>query len=96
MNKSSIDQFFTQVKSDDALRKELEASQNEEAFFLTAVRRGADRGFTFTADEVRTASRQGQIGAELSEEALAAVAGGIDGWEKVTSWNFCTWTWLGC
>jgi predicted ribosomally synthesized peptide with nif11-like leader len=96
MTKSTIDEFFTQVKSDEALNKELVASQTEEAFFLTAVRRGAERGYTFTVDEVRKASREGQIGSELSEEVLAGVAGGLDGFQKVTSWNFCTWTWLGC
>jgi len=96
MTKSTIDEFFTQVKSDEALNKELVASQTEEAFFLTAVRRGAERGYTFTVDEVRKASREGQIGSELSEEVLASVAGGLDGFQKVTSWNFCTWTWLGC
>ena len=96
MAKSTIDDFFTQVKSDEALRKELEVSQSEEAFFHTAVRRGAERGFTFTADEVRAASRHGQVGTELSQEALAGVAGGVSYTQKVTSWNFCTWTWLGC
>jgi len=103
MAKTTIDEFFTPVGGDETLRRELEASPNEEAFFLTAVRRGAERGFIFTVDEVRKASREGQI--ELTEESLAGVTGGITNKDtgpgtttttRQTEYSFCTWTWLGC
>jgi hypothetical protein len=71
----------------------LEATPSEGSFCLTAVRRAAERGFVFTAGEVKAASRH-QIGTELSEAALPTVAAGQ--MQTVTSWRFCTWEWLGC
>lgn len=94
MTAQNIDRFFSIVKGDEQLRAQLEASPSEESFFLTAVRAASERGLVFTVDEVRTASRAGQIGNELSESSLARVAGGE--WQTVTSWRFCTWEWLGC
>jgi predicted ribosomally synthesized peptide with nif11-like leader len=95
MSKTNIEAFFNVVRGDETLRRELESSHTEEAFCLTAVRRGAERGFIFTGAEVKAASAH-QIGTELSEAALATVAGGESHTETVTSWRFCTWEWLGC
>jgi predicted ribosomally synthesized peptide with nif11-like leader len=95
MSNNRIDEFFGLVKNDEALRRELEATPTEEAFCLAAVRRAAERGIVFTAGEVKDASRH-QVGSELSEAALATVAGGESHYETVTSWRFCTWEWLGC
>jgi predicted ribosomally synthesized peptide with nif11-like leader len=89
-----IDAFFQAVQQDETLRQELEASPSEDAFFLTAVRRGAERGLIFTSDEVRQASTAGQVHTELSDTTLAKISGGM--MQEVTSWRFCTWTWLGC
>jgi predicted ribosomally synthesized peptide with nif11-like leader len=96
MANQAIDKFFNDVKADQALRNELEAAHTEDAFFMTAVRRGAERGYAFTVDEVRSASRGAQISSQLPESALASVAGGLMSSQPVTSWRFCTWTWLGC
>ncbi|MDE3197884.1 MAG: Nif11-like leader peptide family RiPP precursor [Acidobacteriota bacterium] len=89
-----IDAFFEAVKRDEQLRRELQESASEDAFFHAAVRRGAEHGYAFTVDEVRQASRGTQMSGELSEQALAGISGGQ--FQEVTSWRFCTWEWLGC
>ena len=89
-----IDAFFEAVKTDEKLRRELQESASEDAFFHTAVRRGAERGYAFTVDEVREASRGPQMSGELSERALAGISGGL--YQTVSSYRFCTWEWLGC
>ncbi len=94
MSNATIDEFFNAVRCDQTLRQELEDSPSEEAFFLTAVRRGAERGFVFTVDEVRHASKNHQIPSQLAETYARRLRAGE--WEDVTHWRFCTWTWLGC
>lgn len=76
MSKQAIEEFLIAAKNDEAIRAELEASQSEDAFATTAVRLGAARGLTFTKDEVSEATRPESEG-ELSESALAGVAGGL-------------------
>jgi len=71
-----IDTFFKMARNDKALTAALEASRTEETFLQTAVCSAAERGLVFTIDELRERTREARAGAELSEEALAAVAGG--------------------
>jgi len=52
---NNVHRFFQVVRSDAGLLTQLEECRYEDSFLRAAVRLGADCGFRFTADDVRTA-----------------------------------------
>ena len=57
MSPESFEQFRTLVFADAALQAQLRAVADEERFIALVVRLGAERGYEFTADDVRAAMR---------------------------------------
>ena len=76
MSQKAVEEFFHSVEHDTAVRQQLAASANEDAFLAAAVRLGAERGYVFTAEEARAAAVASKANGELSEAALAGVSGG--------------------
>ena len=66
MSKESLDQFMNQVADSE----ELQARIGEEIDAETLIALGAEHGCEFTADDLTA-------GAELSDEELDGVAGGL-------------------
>lgn len=72
MSQSEIERFIADLKSDEALRTEL----SEKATGVAAVVEFANHnGYDITADEARAYMKE-QIGQDLSDDELEALAGG--------------------
>ncbi|MBI5958199.1 MAG: Nif11-like leader peptide family natural product precursor [Chloroflexi bacterium] len=67
-------QFLKKAQEDDALHQRLSAVEGDRA---AAVKLGAELGFSFTAEELQTASDE--LYGDVSDDDLAAAAGGQSG-----------------
>lgn len=95
MTKDEFDQFYLLVQNDRSAAERLKRSANRESFFTDLVAIGREKGYNFTATEVRTLAKAKTLGEgrELTDAELEAVAGGGDcgcmgTWEdgKSTNW----------
>lgn len=94
MVKKSLEQFFQLTSQDQEFQEKLEAAQDPERFLRLFVQLGEQKGYSFTLEEVEAALDAAAMaldGEELSEEQLAAMAGGFS-WETIGSkiagwWN---------
>ena len=73
MTTQSVDAFFTRLSTDDAFAEQLAAAKADPAAVQQLI---ADAGFEVTPEEVRDAFLE-HYGDQLTEEQLAAVAGGL-------------------
>ena len=90
----SLEQFRQQVLQDLALAEHFKAVQSSDEFINLVLQLGQQLGYSFTADEVKSALAQhsSSNSLELSESQLEAIAGGED-----TSAYGCTgYTCHGC
>ncbi len=69
MSKETLDQFIQQISDSE----ELQTRIGEEIDADSLIALGAEHGCEFTADDLTA-------GAELSDEDLDGVAGGLSGW----------------
>jgi len=69
MSKETLDQFIQQISDSE----ELQTRIGEEIDADSLIALGAEHGCEFTADDLTA-------GAELSDEELDGVAGGLNGW----------------
>ncbi len=74
MSVEQAEAFMDRVESDEAFAAELESLKDDQAAVQAAV---VAAGFDATPDEIRDAFAD-RFGDELTEEQLAAVAGGLD------------------
>ncbi len=74
MSVEQAEAFMNRVESDEAFAAELESLKDDQAAVQAAV---VAAGFDATPDEIRDAFVD-RFGDELTEEQLAAIAGGID------------------
>ena len=84
MSIEAVNQFLQKVSEDNSLQEELSQALNSENDRQAATDLGAKHGYMFTPDELWTEiqNRQSEFqqnpsNAELSEEELETVAGGI-------------------
>ncbi len=80
MSSEAVKKFFEAVKSDPATAERLRALEGDpDAFTRRAVELGGQRGFAFEPSDVRKLLEEltPKANAELSEEELSAVAGGV-------------------
>ena len=73
MSVEEAEAFMTRVESDEAFAAELESMRDDQAAVQAAV---VAAGFDATPEEIRDAFVD-RFGDELTEEQLAAVAGGL-------------------
>jgi predicted ribosomally synthesized peptide with nif11-like leader len=76
MSVDSAKRFLEVLKKDQALQKRLGTAGDAEEVTRLAVALGAERGFSFTVEELPATIENGS---ELSDEDLESVAGGGDG-----------------
>lgn len=76
MADQGLDGFYAKVMGDPALQAQLKESADATTFVATAVRLGREHGYTFTAEDIMAKLNTPTGGAEMSEQELAAVAGG--------------------
>ncbi|HEX8180306.1 MAG TPA: Nif11-like leader peptide family natural product precursor [Pyrinomonadaceae bacterium] len=57
MSQESFEQFRQLVFADEALQRELRAAPGGDSFLALTVRLGAERGYSFTVEEVAEAMR---------------------------------------
>lgn len=78
MSMDALESFRAMVLADPLLLDQIRQAPDEAALAQLAVRLGAARGFSFTADEVLASLRQDEgLGTEqLTDQQLEAVAGG--------------------
>ena len=74
MSVEQAEAFINRVESDEAFAAELESLKDDQAAVQAAV---VAAGFDATPDEIRDAFVD-RFGDQLTEEQLAAIAGGID------------------
>ena len=74
MSVEQAEAFMDRVESDEAFATELESLKDDQAAVQAAV---VAAGFDATPDEIRDAFVD-RFGDELTEEQLAAIAGGLD------------------
>ena len=74
MSVEQAEAFMNRVESDEAFAAELESLKDDQAAVQAAV---VAAGFDATPDEIRDAFVD-RFGDELTEEQLAAIAGGLD------------------
>ena len=74
MSVEQAEAFINRVESDEAFAAELESLKDDQAAVQAAV---VAAGFDATPDEIRDAFVD-RFGDELTEEQLAAIAGGLD------------------
>ncbi len=74
MSVEQAEAFMNRVESDEAFAAELDSLKDDQAAVQAAV---VAAGFDATPDEIRDAFAD-RFGDELTEEQLAAVAGGLD------------------
>jgi predicted ribosomally synthesized peptide with nif11-like leader len=73
MTTESVEAFFTRLSTDDPFAEQLAAAKADPAAVQTLI---AEAGFDVTPEEVRDAFLE-HYGDQLTEEQLAAVAGGL-------------------
>jgi predicted ribosomally synthesized peptide with nif11-like leader len=73
MSNESVEAFFNRLSTDDAFAEQLAAAKADPAAVQQLI---ADAGFDVTPEEVRDAFLE-HYGDQLTEEQLAAVAGGL-------------------
>jgi predicted ribosomally synthesized peptide with nif11-like leader len=78
MSKENLERFYELVRNDATLQKQLANATDADQFADLAVRLGAQSGFAFTADDVRSSIEPVARTGDLSEAELEAVAGGGD------------------
>ncbi|MBD2466713.1 Nif11-like leader peptide family RiPP precursor [Nostoc sp. FACHB-145] len=78
MSKQNLQNFYTLIQNSQELQAQLGAVDSPENFAETAVRLGAENGYSFSTDDVNTFinEQRSRANAELSEADLEAVAGG--------------------
>ena len=74
MSVEQAEAFMDRVESDEAFAAELESLKDDQAAVQAAV---VAAGFDATPDEIRDAFAD-RFGSQLTEEQLAAIAGGLD------------------
>ena len=74
MSVEQAEAFINRVESDEAFAAELESLKDDQAAVQAAI---VAAGFDATPDEIRDAFVD-RFGDQLTEEQLAAIAGGID------------------
>ena len=74
MSVEQAEAFMDRVESDEAFAAELESLKDDQAAVQAAV---VAAGFDATPDEIRDAFVD-RFGDQLTEEELAAIAGGVD------------------
>ena len=74
MSVEQAEAFMNRVESDEAFAAELESLKDDQAAVQAAV---VAAGFDATPDEIRDAFAD-RFGDQLTEEQLAAIAGGVD------------------
>ena len=74
MSVEQAEAFMNRVESDEAFAAELESLKDDQAAVQAAV---VAAGFDATPDEIRDAFVD-RFGDQLTEEQLAAIAGGLD------------------
>ena len=79
MSGETLDQFVRLLQQDEALRARLEATTNSQEFYEAAAAIGAERGLSFTAEELGAAIAALTPPAtdELTEAELDQAAGGL-------------------
>jgi len=77
MSVEQAEAFMNRVESDEAFAAELASLKDDQAAVQAAV---VAAGFDATPEEIRDAFVE-RFGAELTEEQLAAIAGGLEDWE---------------
>ena len=78
MSVEQAEAFMDRVESDEAFAAELESLKDDQAAVQAAI---VAAGFDATPDEIRDAFVD-RFGDQLTEEELAAIAGGVDDWQK--------------
>ena len=77
MSVGKVRAFFEKVAKDKNLQNELKAvAEREEAAYADLVKIASAAGFKFTTADVRKARVAASRGEQLTEDELAAVAGG--------------------
>ncbi len=91
MSKQAVEQMIAVAANDVALRQKLEAAEG----VASAIKIGAENGYTFTAAEAKAVLIEHGVfpetraEGELSEQALEAVAGGVfDNWNINIRWGW--------
>ncbi len=77
MSVEQAEAFMDRVESDEAFAAELESLKADQAAVQAVV---VAAGFDATPDEIRDAFAD-RFGDQLTEEQLAAVAGGLEDWQ---------------
>ena len=77
MSVEQAEAFMDRVESDEAFAAELESLKDDQAAVQAVV---VAAGFDATPDEIRDAFSD-RFGDQLTEEQLAAVAGGLEDWQ---------------
>jgi predicted ribosomally synthesized peptide with nif11-like leader len=77
MSVEQAEAFMDRVESDEAFAAELESLKDDQAAVQAVV---VAAGFDATPDEIRDAFAD-RFGDQLTEEQLAAVAGGLEDWQ---------------
>jgi predicted ribosomally synthesized peptide with nif11-like leader len=79
MSVESVNQFYQQVIQEPALRQQFQAAPDRESLANLAVEVGQQKGYNFTAEEVKQALTAQSViseAGELSDQQLETVAGG--------------------
>ncbi len=79
MSKENVGAFWSKVQQDPDLRKRLDSLSpgSREEIVAELVRISSEQGLPFTAEEFGQSATLTGAGAELSEQDLARVAGGL-------------------
>lgn len=93
MSKESLQGFYVAIQDDASAIEQLKSADSKEALSQMAVELGAEKGFSFTTEEVLSAisALEKANEEELSDSELELVAGGKGGGSRptaVTSWNW--------
>jgi predicted ribosomally synthesized peptide with nif11-like leader len=74
--KQNLQNFLNWLKTDNATKETLTRASQQTAFAQVVVQTGAQKGFSFTIEDVKDAVREAIGGSrELSDAELEAVAG---------------------
>ena len=77
MSVEQAEAFINRVESDEAFAAELESLKDDQAAVQAAI---VAAGFDATPEEIRDVFVD-RFGDQLTEEQLAAIAGGVDDWQ---------------
>lgn len=72
MSKEAVREFYKVFQSDKALEEKIKSSDST----ASVIKIAAEKGYEFTELELEAFMQESVAGGELSEEELAAVAGG--------------------